>query len=108
MTKEMKREAEILAERPYLEIAFRDDTTTGGYVYMAINPELDGCIAQGESLKEARENLKLFRIDYIFHLLENNLPVPDLGTLQSTIIRFQHTEIPYKADLKIVNVPMAV
>jgi predicted RNase H-like HicB family nuclease len=55
---------------------FRDRTTENEYVYVAITPELDGCVAQGDTLKEARENLRAFRVDYIEHLLENHLSVP--------------------------------
>lgn len=77
MANDIEKRAEELAARQYTEVAFRDKTTTGGYIYMAITPELDGCMAQGETMREAKENLRLFRIDYIQHLLENDLPVPD-------------------------------
>lgn len=69
-------QARELANRHYTVITFRDKTTDGDYVYLARNPELDGCMAQGESLAESQENLLEVRIDYIEHLLEHNLPVP--------------------------------
>lgn len=73
----IKKQAEELSNRPYSVVVFRDKATDNEYIYVAVNPELEGCIAQGESMREAQENLKLFRVDYIQHLLENNLPVPD-------------------------------
>jgi predicted RNase H-like HicB family nuclease len=77
MTNDIEKRAEELAARPYSEVVFRDRTTTGGYMYVALTPELEGCMVQGETLEEAKANLRLFRIDYIQHLLENNLPIPD-------------------------------
>jgi predicted RNase H-like HicB family nuclease len=75
-----KERAKELAIRPYTVIVFLDETTDGGTMYVALNPELDHCIAQGETTKEAQENLDQFRIDYIEHLLNNNLPVPEPKT----------------------------
>lgn len=95
MTNEIEKRAEQLAMRLYTEVAFRDKTTTDGYIYVAITPELEGCMAQGETLREAKENLRLFRIDYILHLLENNLPVPDPAW---TITQTEGDAILFKAD----------
>lgn len=81
MATNFRKQAEELAGRPYTEIMFRDKTTDDDYVYMAVTPELDGCMAQGETMRDARENLRLFRIDYIEHLLENNLTVPEPASM---------------------------
>ncbi len=62
--------------RPYILVVFRDETTDDEPVYVALNPELDGCVAQGDSMQEAQENLEEYRIDHIEHLLKHNLPVP--------------------------------
>jgi len=35
-----------------------DETTDGKACYLASHPELDGCMAQGETLEDARENLR--------------------------------------------------
>lgn len=69
--------AEEIAARPYTELIMRDKTTDDDYIYVASTPELEGCIAQGETLAEAEANLRLFRIDYVRYLLENDLPVPE-------------------------------
>jgi predicted RNase H-like HicB family nuclease len=54
----------------------RDKATDGSYIYLARNPELDGCMAQGETPEEALEYLDEVRIEYLEHLLEHNLPIP--------------------------------
>jgi predicted RNase H-like HicB family nuclease len=69
-------QARQLAAQLYTEIVFRDQTTDEDYIFVAVTPELEGCMAQGETLREARENLRQFRVNYIEHLLEHNLPVP--------------------------------
>jgi len=76
MTSNIRMRAEELAQRQYTEIMFRDETTDGDHIFMAVTPELEGCVAQGESIRDAQENLRLFRIDYIEHLLEHDLHVP--------------------------------
>lgn len=65
-----------LAKQPYLTITFLDgiDVDNG---YVAINPQLEGCMSQGDSPKEAIENLVDARTLYIESLLEDDLPVPE-------------------------------
>ena len=40
------------------------------------HPELPGCMAQGETVEEAIENLKEVTLEYILSLLEDRLPIP--------------------------------
>lgn len=77
MSNDLKKQAEELAARRYAMFVFRDMTTEDEPIYVALNPELDGCFAQGETSQEARENLDAFRVDYIHHLLTHGLPVPE-------------------------------
>ena len=73
---DLHNEAEEMAKLPYTLMIRRDITTDGDYMYLAINPELKGCMTQGEKMQEAEENLDAFRIDYILHLLEQGIQVP--------------------------------
>jgi predicted RNase H-like HicB family nuclease len=77
MNPDLQKQAEELAARRYSMFVFRDTTTDDEPIYVAINPELEGCFAQGETSQEARENLNAFRVDYIYHLLSHGLSVPD-------------------------------
>ena len=95
MTSEVRKQAEELARRTYTEVVFRDKTTDDESIYMAVTPELEGCMAQGETVREAQENLRLFRIDYIEHLVENNLPVPDPSWM-ATQTEADSIELPLK------------
>ncbi len=78
-----RKNALRMAKRPYIIITERTETTDDESIYVSRNPELEGCIAQGDTLQEAQENLAEIRIDYIEHLLENGLSVPDPGSLIS-------------------------
>jgi predicted RNase H-like HicB family nuclease len=51
--------------------------TTVDTLYIAQNPELPGCKSQGRTPKEAIANLAAARIDFIYFLIEDGLPVPD-------------------------------
>ena len=63
--------AEILANRNYT-IEFSKDKTNGDKtIYLAKNPALQGCMAQGDTLQDAIDNLLDARIDYIYHLIED-------------------------------------
>lgn len=69
-------QAQLLANRPYLSVVFLDKSTEGEPVYVAFNPELEGCISQGDSVAEARHNLNDARVDFVYFLLEDGLSVP--------------------------------
>jgi predicted RNase H-like HicB family nuclease len=81
MKTNLRQKAEILAERPYFVKVVQDETTEGEKVWVASNPELEGCFGQGVTQEEAEINLKEARIDFIHSLLEDNLPVPDPQTI---------------------------
>ena len=44
--------------------------------FLALHPELPGCMAQGSTRQEALTNLRAARADYIQSLLDDQLPVP--------------------------------
>jgi len=69
--------ARQLASRLYSVSLSREiDQKTGDYIYLAETPEIVGCMAQGNTLQEAREALEAARIDMIEFLLDNQLSVP--------------------------------
>ena len=69
-------EAEKIAMQPYSVLVFRDKTTNGEPIFLAVNPELDGCMAHGKTSEEAGENLKEARIDYIQVMLLSGTSIP--------------------------------
>ncbi len=73
----LRGEAKRLADRPYRTIVFLGETTDGEPGYVALNPELEGCVSQGDTPDEALLNLKEARVDYIYFLLEDGLEVPE-------------------------------
>jgi predicted RNase H-like HicB family nuclease len=74
---EQRKIAEMRAARSYTVQINKSETAGGRTVYVAASPELDGCIAQGDTEEEAEANLRMARVDYIESLLEDGLPVPD-------------------------------
>lgn len=69
--------ARDLASRPYSVVMYRDATTDGeGFVYLATNPEIERCKAQGLTMEEAQENLDEVRIMLFEHYLDHDLPIP--------------------------------
>lgn len=79
------QQAAILAAQPYVLFAFLDQTTDGDTIYVATNPELPGCMAQGDTMEEAEEILAEVRHDFIAHCLTHNLPVPAPQTIQPVV-----------------------
>ncbi len=69
-------QAQQYAMQPYTIILTRDETTDGEPIFVAFNPELPGCLAQGETEAEVLTNLIDARTEYILGLLQHNLPVP--------------------------------
>lgn len=64
-----------MAQLPYKTETFRNRVNDNEYVYIARNPELEGCYAQGNTPEQAQANLKEVRISYIEHRLNHGLPV---------------------------------
>ena len=76
MDKELFEQAKKLAARNYTLSVFEDTLPSGEKIYMAKNPELTGCMAQGMSIEEAIDNLAEARLDYIYDSLEDGIPIP--------------------------------
>lgn len=69
--------AKELAAMPYSVVMYRDAATDGdGFVYLASNPEIERCKAQGLTMEEAQENLDEVRVMLFEHYLDHNLPIP--------------------------------
>jgi predicted RNase H-like HicB family nuclease len=75
----LQEKAMELASRPYTLFVFLDETTDSGTVFVAMNPDLPGCIAQGDSAEEAESILSEVRTDYMAHRLVHALPIPEPG-----------------------------
>jgi len=50
---DLRKKAEELAARPYLMQIISSETTDDQSIYIALSPELEGCIAQGFTIEEA-------------------------------------------------------
>jgi predicted RNase H-like HicB family nuclease len=85
MNQTLLDQAVKLASRNYIYDIRLDQTTAGEPIYFATCPELEGCHAQGLTPEEAFENLILARQDYIYSLLEDNLPVPDPAPISTAV-----------------------
>lgn len=70
------RQAEPLSRQPY-EIFIKPGEAGGELCYVASNPELPGCMAQGDTPRQAVESLEEARTLYIACLIEDGLPVPE-------------------------------
>jgi predicted RNase H-like HicB family nuclease len=84
---EHRDEAEILARKPYSVLVIRDMTAEGKAVFLAVNPELEGCMAHGETSEEAIKNLQEARTDYIQVCLISGTPVPTPAALEEEYTR---------------------
>ncbi|MBL7162603.1 MAG: type II toxin-antitoxin system HicB family antitoxin [Anaerolineales bacterium] len=80
----LRNKAQKLAERSYVVEVLLDESTDGEPVFVALNPELEGCMGQGKTIEEAVNDLHEARIDYVYSLLEDDLFVPDPIHLATT------------------------
>lgn len=72
----MATNIETYMRLPYAVEVVPDATTDGGLCYLAMHPELPGCMAHGDSADEALQNLEDARRLYIMTLLKRGLEVP--------------------------------
>jgi predicted RNase H-like HicB family nuclease len=84
MNKKLDEQAKLLAELPYTLKIARDITVDGKNVFLTSHPELIGCMAQGDEVDKAVDNLREVTYEYILSLLEDKLPVPMPLSRQST------------------------
>ena len=77
MNKELLEKAKMLSKQEYKITISTEKLSDGRVVYMAKNPTLEGCMAQGFTEEEAISNLEEARIDYIYDALEDGETFPD-------------------------------
>lgn len=99
MNQNLQMQAIKLAEQPYSVEVLLDETTEGQPIYVARVPELEGCMAQGETIEQALESLTEAKIDYIQSLLDDGLPVP------APALRATTTSSSYSATFTLSNRP---
>jgi len=83
MNEKLLEKAKFLAARDYITEIYNDKTTDCNDIFLSKCPELPGCMAQGKTMEEAIGNIENSRVDYIYFLLEDNLPVPEPSTNQT-------------------------
>jgi len=86
MNEERLQEAKRLADRLYQVHIFPDETTDGKPGYFVRIPEMPGCVADGDTVEEAKERLELAKVDFIYFLLEDDLPVPEPKLFNTSVI----------------------
>jgi len=94
--KDLRKQAKQLAAAPYTEWVVRDETTNGRPIYLMSHPELPGCMAQGETIEEARASLGDARFEYILSLLEDGLDVPVPQTQATQTVSTKPNEDTYQ------------
>jgi len=92
---DLRKKAEELAARPYIVQVIKDITTDDQPVFVALSPELEGCMGQGETNEKAIMSLREARIDYIESLLEDSIPVPEPQSPATITTSSQTTTFTY-------------
>ena len=85
MNNQTLKKAKELANRPYQIRIFLDETTDDEPIYVAVIPELPGCVAYGDTPEEAKHNITTAKEDFIYFLLEDELTVPEPQLINSSI-----------------------
>lgn len=84
MSASIEENAKMLASRKYATVLLKEEPQEDQMIFVAFNPELRGCMAQGSSDDEAIANLAEARYDYIMSLLADGLMVPDPSPISTT------------------------
>lgn len=101
MNEQLLEKAKELAARNYRTVIESDELSNGRSIFIARNLELEGCKSQGYTPEEARNNLDLARIDYIYSLLEDGI-IPPEPIASETIETGAYAHImTYRFEVKI-------
>ncbi len=85
--------AGMLSARPY-KVEFEwDELSDESPVVMAINPELPGCMAQGDTEEEALKELEEARQEYIYLRLMKDRPVPEPENSRRLVVTGQFSKV---------------
>ena len=76
MSKAIREEIKKYSLLPYALRVTPQECTDGSTTFVAMNPELPGCMSHGVTVEGAIQNLEEARELYITDLLERGLPVP--------------------------------
>ena len=101
---QMLSRAKAYAKRPYQVRIFLDETTDGEPVFVAEVPEMPGCHTHGDTVRSAEEWLESLKVDFIYFLLEDGLPVPEPRLLGSRVCVDQDYFFDYEDDEASANV----
>jgi predicted RNase H-like HicB family nuclease len=95
MKKVLLKKAKMLSKQEYKITISTEKLSDGRVVYMAKNPDLDGCMAQGFTEAEAISNLEDARIDYIYDALEDGetFSNPTTETTSADQLNLQDTQL---------------
>ncbi len=63
--------------QPHRTVIYPDALEDGSIVYMALDPDLPGCMSHGPTPEEAKTNLEDARDSYVRALLSMDLPLPE-------------------------------
>jgi predicted RNase H-like HicB family nuclease len=66
-------------------VTFRDETTEGEPIYVAMIPELPGCHTHGDTINEAFDLLNEVKIEFIYFMLEDGLDIPEPKLLDRNV-----------------------
>lgn len=76
MSENFDQKARALAAQPYHIVYSQEEIEGGKLVYFLSYLELPGCVAQGDTLEEAKAELEEVAYEYILGYLEDGIPVP--------------------------------
>jgi predicted RNase H-like HicB family nuclease len=99
----MMTKAEFL-EMEYPVVVRPDRCTNGAFCYVAEHPDLPGCAAHGDTIKEARDLLNQARITYLKYLLAKGHAIPSPSPVrprewQAGVAQQDATEWAISSDL---------
>ncbi len=80
MSRTHEQEAERLISIPRIVETRREMLQSGARVYVATYPGVDGCVGQGATPEEAREDLKAAFREYVLTHLERGWSLPKACT----------------------------
>ena len=82
MDPKLLAEAKRLATRPYNINIIADNDKDHGLGYFINIPEMPGCHTDGRTREEAVKNLEELKVEFIYYLLEDGLPIPEPAILK--------------------------
>ena len=84
----MEKNLDFYMKKSFPYVVFQDSYGDGNTCYVAMHPDLDGCMSHGDTIDQAISSLEDARAEYLKALIETKQEIPEPSEIGSVTTSF--------------------